>query len=124
VLKSLFPSFCLFFLQFLPPCNIFMLLCLFFAIGSIHQEAQVVKFNCSCTSGFISSQASIVFYQSQVQLLAAITDFSGFNCLLPFFKFNYNFISGILRLKLFLWFLNYFQVQRLVFRSFYLVINI
>jgi hypothetical protein len=46
------PASCPFFLHFLPPCIIFLHLWLFFAIGSIHQEAQAVKFNCSCTSGF------------------------------------------------------------------------
>jgi hypothetical protein len=109
------PDSCLFFLEFLPPCNIFLNLWLLFAIGSIHQEAQAVKFNCSCTSGFTDS-----------------------SCLLSSFKFNCNCTSGLVRLQLsssifsssivtvlpdysgyncFLRFLN-FQLQQLLFSEF------
>jgi hypothetical protein len=99
VLECPLPSSCPFFLHFHPPCNIFLHLWLFFAIGGIHQEAQTVKFSCSCTSGFTdcscllptfkfgcllyfrTSQASIVFFHIS--------------------KFNCNCTSGLLRLQLF-----------------------
>jgi hypothetical protein len=84
--------------SFLPPCNIFLHLWLFFSSGSIHQEAQAVKFNCSCTSGLLRVQLSSTNFQ--VQLLAVLPDLSGFNCLLPTFKFNCNCTSGLLRLQL------------------------
>jgi hypothetical protein len=76
---------CLFFLHFLPSFNIFLFLWLFFAIGSIRQEAQAVKLNVVVLQ---TSQTAVVFYQVQVQLLAVLPDFSGFNYLLPTFKFN------------------------------------
>jgi hypothetical protein len=68
-----------------------------------------------------ASQTAVVFYHFQVKLLALFQDISGFNCLLPFFKFNCNCNSGLLRLQLFSTFL--YQVQR-GFLEFYLVINI
>jgi hypothetical protein len=37
----------------------------------------------------------------QIRLLAVIQDFSGFNCLLPIFKFNCNCTSRLLMLQLF-----------------------
>jgi hypothetical protein len=98
VLEFPLPSYCLFFLHFLPSCNIFLHLWLSFAIGSIHEEVQAVKFNCSCTSGLLRLQLSSTNFQ--VQLLAILPDFSGFNCLLPIFKFNCNCTSGLLRLQL------------------------
>jgi hypothetical protein len=91
-------SSCPFFLHFLPPCKIFLHLWLIFAIGSIHQEAQAVKFNCSCTSGLLRLQLSSNNFQ--VQLLAVLPDFSRFNCLLPTIKFNCNCTSGLLMLQL------------------------
>jgi hypothetical protein len=112
VLEFPLPSSCPFFLHFLPPCIIFLHLWLFFAIGSIHQEAQAVKFNCSCTSGLLRLKLSSTNFQ--VQLIAVIQDFSGFNCLLRIFKFNCNCTSGLLRLQLSSTFF-YFQVQRLFF---------
>jgi hypothetical protein len=121
VLEFPLPSSCIFFLHVLPPCNIILHLWLFFAIGSIHQESQAVKFNCSCTSGLLRLQLSSTIFQ--VQLLAVLPDFSGFNCLLPIFKFNCNCTSGLLRLQLTTTFFK-FQVLRMFFRSFYLVINI
>jgi hypothetical protein len=117
VLEFPLPSSCLF---FLPPCIIFLHLCLFFAIGSIHQETQAVKFNCSCTSGLLRLQLSSTNFQ--VQLLAVLPDISGFNCLLPTFKLNCKCTSGLLRLQLSFTF--FFQVQRLFFSEFfYLIIN-
>jgi hypothetical protein len=106
VLEFTLPSSCIFFLHFLCSCNIFLHLCLFFAIGSIRQEAQAVKLNCSCTSGFTDCSYLLPFSSSivscnsglfrlqlpstifQIQLLAVLQDFSGFNCLLPIFEFN------------------------------------
>jgi hypothetical protein len=113
VLEFSLPSSCIFFLHSLPPCNIFLHLWLFLATGSIHQEAQAVKFNCSCTSGLLRLQMSSTNFQ--VQLLAVLPDFSGFNCLLPTFKFNCNCTSGLLRLQLSSTFVFKFQVQRLYF---------
>jgi hypothetical protein len=102
------PFSCLFFLHFLPTFIIFLNIWLFIAIGSIHQEAQAVNLNCSCTSGFtdcsclLPLSSSIVSCTSgilklplsttnvQFQLLAVLQDFSGFNCLLPTSKFNCN----------------------------------
>jgi hypothetical protein len=111
------PSSCIFFLHFLPPCNIFLYLWLFFAIGSIHQETQAVKFNCSCTSGLLRLQLFSTNFQ--VQLLAVLQDFSGFNCLLPNFKFICNCTSGLLRLQLSSTFF-LCQIQRLFFLKFFL----
>jgi hypothetical protein len=129
VLEFALPFSCPFFLHFIPFCNIFLHLCLYFAIGNIHQETQAVKFNCICTSGFTdcscllltsnfnfylyfrTCQASIVFSQLsssivsctsgllrlqlsssifQVQLLSVLPDYSGYNCFLRFFNFNFN----------------------------------
>jgi hypothetical protein len=113
VLEFSLPSSCLFFLHFLPPCNIFLHLWLFFAIGSIHQEAQAVKFNCSCTSGllrlqlsstnfqvqllayFRTSQASIVFYQLSSSNVTVLPDYSGYNCILPYFQVQRWFFFGV-----------------------------
>jgi hypothetical protein len=98
------PASCIFFFHCLPPCNIFLLIWLFSAIGSIHQEAQAVKFNCSCTSaltdfscllpitssifsctsGLLRLKLSSSIYQ--VQLLALLLDYSGYNCFLRFFS--------------------------------------
>jgi hypothetical protein len=36
-----------------------------------------------------ASQTAVVFYQFQVHLLAVLQVFSGYNCLLPFFKFDF-----------------------------------
>jgi hypothetical protein len=99
VLEFPLPSSCPFFLHFLPPCIIFLHLWLFFAIGSIHQEAQAFKFNCSCTSGLLRLKLSSTNFQ--VKLIAVIQDFSGFNCLLPYFQFNCTCTSKIIRLQLF-----------------------
>jgi hypothetical protein len=118
VLEFPLPASCSFSLHFLPPCNIFLHLWLFFAIGSIHQEAQAIKFNCSCTSGLLRLQLSSTKFQ--VQLLAVLQDFSGFNCLLPTFKFNCNCTSSLLRLQL----SSTFFSSTVFFRSIYLVINI
>jgi hypothetical protein len=115
VLDFPLPSSCIFFLHFLLPCIIFLHLWLFFAIGSIHQEAQAIEFNCSCTSGLLRLQLSSTNFQ--VQLLAVLPDFSGFNCLLPTFKFNCNCTSGLLRLQLSSTFF-LFQVQRVFFGVF------
>jgi hypothetical protein len=121
VLEFPLPASWLLFLHFLPRCNIFLHLWLFFAIGSIHQKAQAVKFNCSCTSGLLRLQLSSTNFQ--VQLLAVLPDFSGFNCLLPSFKFNCNCTSGLLRLQLSS---TFFLISSSTgfFRSFYLVINL
>jgi hypothetical protein len=121
VLEFPLPSSCPFFLYFLPPCIIFLHLWLFFAIGSIHQESQAVKFNCSCNSGLLRLQLSSTNFQ--VQLLAVLPDFSGFNYLLPTFKFNCNYTSGLLRLQLSSTFF-LFQVQRLFFFGVFFIINI
>jgi hypothetical protein len=87
VLEFPLPVSCLFsFLHFLPPCNIFLLLWLFFAIGSIHQEAQAVKFNCSCASGFTDCSYLLPISSSIVSCTSGFTDCS---FLLPFFKFNF-----------------------------------
>jgi hypothetical protein len=102
VLEFPLPSSCIFFLHWIPLCNIFVLLWLFFAIGSIHQEAQTVKFNCSCTSGLLRLQLSYTNYK--FQLLAILQDISGFNCLLRFFL--------------------YFKFNGVFFGFFYLIINI
>jgi hypothetical protein len=128
VLEFPLPSSCLFILHFLPPCNIFLHLWLFFAIRSIHQEAQVVKLDCSCTSGFTDCSCLLIISISivsctsgllrlqlsstnyQVQLLAVLPDFSGFKCLLPIFKFNCNCTSGLLRLQLF-YTVSYFKLN-------------
>jgi hypothetical protein len=119
VLEFPLPSSCLFFLHFLPPCNIFLHLWLFFAIGSIHQEAQANKFKFSCTSGLLRLQLSSTNFQ--VQLLAIPPDFLGFNCLLSYF------LSSIVTVlpdysgyNCFL----FFQVQRLFCFGGYLIINI
>jgi hypothetical protein len=95
---------CLFFLYLLDPCNISLFLWLFFAIGSIHQEAQAAKFNYSRTSGFkdcfylLPFSTSIVSCTSgllrlqissknfQVQLLDVLPDFSGNNYCLHAFQ--------------------------------------
>jgi hypothetical protein len=122
VLEFPFPSSCLFFLHYLPSYNIFLHLWLFFAIGSIHQEAQAVKFNCSCTSGLHRLQLSSSIFQ--VQLLAVIQDFSGFNCLLQFFKLNCNCTSGLLRLQLFSTIFKISSSTVVFFRILILVINI
>jgi hypothetical protein len=105
---------CLFFLHFLSHCNIFLLLWLFFAIGSIHQEAQAVKFSCSCTSSFtdcscillisssiVSCSSGLLWIQLssnvfQVQLLAVLPDISGYNCFLHFFQFQRFIYFGVL----------------------------
>jgi hypothetical protein len=121
VLEFPIPSSCIFFLHFLPPCNIFLHLWLFLATGSIHQETQAVKFNCSCTSGLLRLQLSSTKFQ--VQLLVVLLDFSGFNCLLPSFKFNCNCTSGLLRLQLSSTFFN-FKFNCCFFRNFYLVISL
>jgi hypothetical protein len=102
VLEFPLPSSCSFFLHFFPPCNIFLLLWLFFAIGSIHQEFQAVKFNYSCTSGFADCSCLLPSFNSivsctsgllrlqlssanfQVQMLAVLPDYSGYNCFLCF----------------------------------------
>jgi hypothetical protein len=110
VIEFPLPSSCPFFLHFLPPCIIFLHLWLFFAIGSIHQEAQAVKFNCSCTSGLLRLQLSSTDFQ--VQLLGVLPDFSGFNCLSRSIVTVLPDYSG------------YNCFLRLFFRNFYLVINI
>jgi hypothetical protein len=56
----------------------------------------------------------------QVQLLAVLPNFSGFNCLLPAFKFNCNCTSVPLRLQLSS---TFFQGQRLFFSEFLYLIN-
>jgi hypothetical protein len=79
---------------------------MFCAIGSIYQEAQDVKFNCSCTSGskdcscLLEILGLIVGCTSglprqkisstifQVQLLALLPDYSGYNIFLPIIRFN------------------------------------
>jgi hypothetical protein len=89
VLEFPLPSSCLFFLHHLPPCSIFLHLWQFFAIRSMHQEAQAVKFNCSCTSGF-----------------------TGCSYFLPSLKFNCSCTSGLPRLQLSS---TVFQVQLLAY---------
>jgi hypothetical protein len=121
VLEFPLPSSCPFFLHFLPPCNIFLHLWLFFVIGSTHQEAQAIKFNCSCTSGLLRLQLYSTNFQ--VQLLGVLTDYSGFNCLLSTFKFNCNCNSGLLRLQLSSTFFFNFKFNGF-FSEFYLIINI
>jgi hypothetical protein len=76
------------------------------AVGIIHQKAQAVKFNCSCTSVFTECScilliSSLIDCNSgdlrlqfsstnfQVQLIAVLPDYSGYNYFLHFFiKFN------------------------------------
>jgi hypothetical protein len=138
------PAFCLFFLHFLhflPPCNIFLHLWLFCAIGRIHQQAHAVKFNYSCTSWFTDYSCLLLFSSSivsctsgllrlqlystnyQVQLLAVLMNFSGLNCLLPILKLNCNCTSGLLRLQSFSTVLNFFKFNGFL-SVFYLIINI
>jgi hypothetical protein len=88
VLEFLLPSPCPFFLHFLPTCIIFLHFWLFFAIRSIHQETQAVKFNCSCASGLLRLQLSSTNFQ--FQLLDVLPDYSGYNCLLRFLNFKFN----------------------------------
>jgi hypothetical protein len=78
------------------------------AVVFYHLSSSIV----SCTSGHLMLQLSSSIFQ--VQLLAVLQDFSGFNCLLQFFKFNCNCTSELLRLQLFSTFFSY-QVQRLLF---------
>jgi hypothetical protein len=52
-----------------------------------------------CTLGVLRLQLSSIIFQ--VHLLAVLPDFSGFDCLLPIFNFNYNCTPGLLRLQLF-----------------------
>jgi hypothetical protein len=59
-----------------------------------------VKLSSSIAVVLQDSQTAVVFYHFQVQLLAVIQGFSGFNCFLPIFKFYCNCTSGILRLQL------------------------
>jgi hypothetical protein len=82
----------------LPPCNIFLHFWLFFAVGSIHQEAQAVKFNCSCTSDFTDCSCLLLISSSivsctsgllRLQLSSSIFSSSIVSC-----------TSGLLRLKL------------------------
>jgi hypothetical protein len=100
VLEFPLPSSCIFFLNFLPPCIIFLHLWLFFVIGSIHQETQAIKFNCSCTSVLLRLQLSSSIFSSSI--VTVLPDYSGYNCLLRFFILS----------------------STVFFRSFYLVINI
>jgi hypothetical protein len=139
VLEFPLPDSCIFFLHLLPPCNIFLHIWLFFAMGSIHQEAQSIKFNCNCTSDFTDYSYLLQISSSIAIVLQVLTDCI---CLLPFFNFkcylylrtfqasivfyqvfklNCNRNSGLFRLQLFSKF--FCQVQR-VFPGFYLVINI
>jgi hypothetical protein len=118
VIEVPLPSSCLSFLHFFPPCNIFLLLWLFLqlevsirklklsgSIAVVLQASQTAVFFyhlsssiVSCTSGLLRLQFSSTIFQ--VQLLAVLPDFSGFNCLLPIVKFNCNCTSGLLRLQL------------------------
>jgi hypothetical protein len=88
------------------------------AIGSIYQEAQAIKFNCSCISSFtdcsflLTISISIVSYTSGFLILQ-----------LSFTSFSSSIVSctsGLLRLQLFS---TFFQVQRF-FSDFNLFINI
>jgi hypothetical protein len=95
VLEFPLPDSCLFFLHFLLPCNILFLLWLFFAIGSIHLEAQVVKFNCSCTSGFTDCSCTSGFTD-----FSCPSGFTDCSCLLPISSSIVSCTSGLLRLQL------------------------
>jgi hypothetical protein len=113
VLEFALGALCPFFLHFLPLCNIFLHLWLFFAIGSIHQEAQaknpiaivlqasqtgVVFYQfsssiVSCTSGLLRIQLSSSIFSSSI--VTVLPDYSGYNCFLVlFFKF-YGFFFGV-----------------------------
>jgi hypothetical protein len=107
VLEFLLPSSFHFFFYFLPLCIILLRICLFFAIGSIHQEAQAVNFNCSCTSGFTDCICLLPYFQNsivsctsgllrlqlsstkyQVQVIAVLQNYLGYNYFLRFLKFQ------------------------------------
>jgi hypothetical protein len=144
VLEFPLPSSCLFFLHFLPPCNIFLLLWLFFnrkyPSGSSSCQVQLQLY-----FRLHRLQLSSTFFQ--VQLLTVLQDFSGFNCLLQTINLNFylyfrtsqasivfyqlpssivSCTSRLIRLQListiFLIFL--FQFLRLLFSEFFFVINI
>jgi hypothetical protein len=70
----------------------------------------------SCTSGLLRLHLSSFIVLSSI--VTVLPDFSGFNCLLPYFQVQ--FTSGLLRLQLFSTL--FFQVQRLFFRSYYYLI--
>jgi hypothetical protein len=59
--------------------------------GAVKSGVSIRKLNLSSSIVVVlqASQTAVVFYNFQVQLLAVLQNFSGFNCHLPTIKFNY-----------------------------------